>query len=363
MALTRKEKWGRLVVVIAALACSGTWAADWLHSVQDRVIVLKTTETMKTVCVGRVLVDVPVNAEVMLSGERLDGFDVGAIEESPAEFKERVAAREVEIHATADREEGKGPGGVIEARDLEVRGLQGRVITFGRDRTSVFENGHRVDSEWVSIEAYAHVDGVSFTLSANPAREADALRAEALLARLRLRGESEIPAVSGFCSWRAVFAEPLPEHQGEHIRMSIRLPEFPELTLSLASFPGGDTGESLLKRISKTNAQADFLERLLVSNMRSGKRSINSIQGEEALERIRELNFATGYSFMWEAAGIENDVLHPFLSLELHSGISSRPGGEPTNSTLHQDAILALWDRISSSIRLHDASPPQLARR
>ena len=43
--------------------------------------------------------------------------------------------------------------------------------------------------------------------------------------------------------------------------------------------------------------------------------------------------------------------MQPFLSLELQAGISPEPGGKPVNSSLHEDAVLALWDVISSSIR------------
>lgn len=363
MAQFWKRKWAKTILVLVALACGASLIAGHVRSVANRSEVAKLTQKMKTVCLGRVLVDVPARAEVSLAGESLDGFDIAAFEESAAEFRRRVGEREIEIQASADRAEGKGPGGVIEARDLHVEGMQGRVVTFGRDHASGIENGQRVISEWFAVEAHAHVGGVSFTLSTNHARDADALHAEELLARLRLRGEDELPTVPGFCSWRAVFAEPLTDHKGGHTRMSIRLPEYPELAVVLASFPGGRGSESLLDRAAKTDAEAGTIETLLVSKMRSGKRSIHGISGEEVLERVRELNFAATYGFMWEASGIKNDPLQPFLSLELQSGISFRPGGKPVDSTLHSDAVLALWDSISSSIRLRDTHAPQLARR
>jgi hypothetical protein len=78
------------------------------------------------------------------------------------------------------------------------------------------------------------------------------------------------------------------------------------------------------------------------------------------LERVHELNFATTYGFVWEMQGVPDDPQQPFVSLELHGGISPRPGGKPVDTSLHEDAVLALWDSISSSIRLRrsDSPPP-----
>jgi hypothetical protein len=52
------------------------------------------TEKMKTVCVGRYLVDVPAQAEVSFSGAIIDGFTVETFEESDEAFSGRLAARE-----------------------------------------------------------------------------------------------------------------------------------------------------------------------------------------------------------------------------------------------------------------------------
>lgn len=74
--------------------------------------------------------------------------------------------------------------------------------------------------------------------------------------------------------------------------------------------------------------------------------------------RVRELNFATTYGFDWEMSGTENDVLAPFLSLELQTGLNPRAGGKPVQSTLSEGALVDLWDKISSTIRLRPTAPP-----
>jgi hypothetical protein len=236
--------------------------------------------------------------------------------------------------------------------------MAGRVFVFGRSRGYLMEGDRRVEIESVSVEAHAHIDGLSVSLSAKESSESRARMAEQLLARLRVRGEDEIPAVPGFCIWRGVFAEPLPEHKTEHISMHVAFPDHPDVALAFASLPGGNKGRSLLARYADMDAEASPDEILRVSKLRSGKRNINDIAGEEVLERVREFNFTTTYGFVWEAQGVQDDPQQPFLSMELQGGISPRSGGKPVDTSLHEDAVLALWDSLSSSIRLRKSEPP-----
>jgi hypothetical protein len=316
------------------------------------------TEKMRTVCVGRYLVDVPVQAEVSMSHERIDGFAIETVEENEAQFRVRVAAREAEIEALGSDAGPQGPGGIVEARELRIPGMVGRTVVYGRTRSHGFEQGRRVDAEWVSVESHAHTNGLSISLSAEYVDDADARAAEALLGQLRLRGEDEIPNVQGFCIGRAVFAEPLPEHKTEHVAMHVGLPGHPDLSLNLVSMPGGGSDPSLIARATSTDAKtsADALFRM--TKLRERKRTVNGIDGEEVLMRAREFNFTTTYGFSWETAGMEDDPLQPYLSLELQTGVSERQGGKPVETSLHEDALLALWDSIASSIRPRKNEPP-----
>jgi hypothetical protein len=353
----KTRRWLISIVCLAALACIGSWAAVKVCSMRDRSEVAQMTEEMKTVCVGRYLVDVPVQAEVIMSHERIDGFAIETVEESEAEFRARVAAREAGIDALASDAGPHGPGGIAEAHDLRIPGLIGRSVVYGRTRSHGFEQGRRVDTEWVSVESHAHSNGLSISLSAEYVDDADANAAEALLARFRLRGEEEIPSGQGFCVWRAVFAEPLPAHKSEHVAMHVGLPGHPDLALSLVSMPGGGSDPNLMARATETDARTGADALLRITKLRERKRTVNGIDGEEVLVRAREFNFTTTYGFSWETPGIENDPLQPYLTLELQTGVSERPGGKPVETSLHEDALLALWDSIASSIRVRKVDP------
>jgi hypothetical protein len=243
---------------------------------------------------------------------------------------------------------------------LRIPGVIGRSFVYGLSRGYMMSGDRRIDMESVSVEVHAHIGQMSYSLSATSKQASSVNEAEALVARLQTRGEEEIPPVPGFCIWRGVFVEPLPDHKNEHVTLHLGLPGHPDMGLAFGSMPAGRTDRSLLARVADVDAEASGDEMLRVTKLRSGKRSINGIDGEEVLERVRELNFTTGYSFMWEARGIEDDHLQPYLLLNMETGTNPRPGGKPVDSSLHEDAVLALWDSISSSIRLRksDIPPP-----
>lgn len=318
------------------------------------------TEKMKTVCVGRYLVDVPGHAEVNLSGEMIAGFRIETVEENEDAFRKRMAEREADLAVRGTNTDPELPGGLVEARDLRTTGMIGRTFVYGRVRTYGFEDGRRANVEWVSVESHAHLDNLSFTLSMKYASEAKARLAEELLAHLQPRGVDEIPSAPGFCISRGIFTEPLPEHKTEHIELHLGLPGHPDMGLAFSSMPGDSKSQSLLARVADTDAESSADEMLRVTKLRSGQRAINGIDGEEVLERVRELNFTTGYSFMWEARGVQDDPQQASLLLNMETGTNPRPGGKPVDSSLHEDAVLALWDSISSSIRLRksDRLPP-----
>lgn len=94
--------------------------------------------------------------------------------------------------------------------------------------------------------------------------------------------------------------------------------------------------------------------------LREGARAVNGYAGEEVAIKITEPNFATVFSFVWETHGSDDKVLMPYLSLEMDTGMSPRAGGAPVQSSLSEEAVLRLWDKISSSIRLRPTGPGKL---
>lgn len=344
--------WRKPAVLLAGLAFAANWATGQVRSVQDRAEVTRMIENKKTVCVGRYLVDVPASAAVTSSHQMIDGFEIDQVRENEASFRDRVAMRETALMAQRTDRNVDDKGALMEARDIRVPGMVGRTLIYGKDHTYGIEQGHRVEVEWVSVEAYVHKAGRNFVLSMRYGSEAKADVAEALLARLQIRDENEVPSASGFCILGGLFVEPLPPHQTEHIVVHLGLPGHADIGMTVASLPGGGRKSSLLSRAAINDEEASLDELLRVTALRTGKRTINGMDGEEVLERAREVNFVTTFGFMWETQGRIDDVLRPFISLELQGGMNPAQGGKQVESSLRQDALLALWDSISSSIRL-----------
>jgi hypothetical protein len=109
--------------------------------------------------------------------------------------------------------------------------------------------------------------------------------------------------------------------------------------------------------IAATDAQSNADAMRRVTKLRTHKPSIHGTDGEDVLEWVREPNLTTGYRFMLEALGVENDPLQPYLQLNMETCTTPRPGGKPVDSSLHDAAVLAPWDRVLVSIR-----PPPGAR-
>jgi len=318
---------------------------------RDRSDVARMTAKKKTVCVGRFLVDVPAESEVSFSGSMLHGFDIVTNQESESAFRKRIDEREAEIRSRPAESKSDSEGGIETARDLRIPGMVGRAFIFGRSRDYLMEGERRIDMESVSVEVHAHKNGLSISLAAESTDEASAEEAETLLARLQIRGENEVPAVAGFCALNTVFAEPLPPHKNEHIVMHLELTDHPDLNFNLTSLAGTRPGPGLLARAAEADATTSAEDLLRMTRLREGKRIISGIPGEELLLRARELNLTTTYGFNWEAPGAAHDPALPLLSMELRTGISKRSGGKPVDSSLHEDALLDLWDSIASSIR------------
>jgi hypothetical protein len=131
--------------------------------------------------------------------------------------------------------------------------------------------------------------------------------------------------------------------------------------MAFSTMAGTKPGPGLIERSARAAAREPFWVRAAFKTLREGKRTINGLQGEELAVKVTELNFSTVYGLDWEMAGKENDVMSPFLHLEMETGRNPSAGGKPVQSSLAQGAVLELWDKISSSIRVRPSAPARAA--
>src|SRR5690349_6367078 len=79
--------WSRLAKPITGIVfavAAGTWTVGQLREQEvarrDQQALARMTQKMKTICVGRFLVDMPEEARLELTRPRIHGFDISSLE-------------------------------------------------------------------------------------------------------------------------------------------------------------------------------------------------------------------------------------------------------------------------------------------
>lgn len=346
---------GARILARAGLLLLFVAAATAEADASDREKVARITEKMRVTCAGRFLIDLPSSAKVTAGMTFLQGFRIITALETAQAFIARVAAREKQINAEKNQ---AGRQNMESVQEIHENGFSGRVFVFGRNSSYTMEYETRKVWEEVVVEGYVHSNGTSFAFISegyDPAKTGNLAR---LISQLRLVAENEIPRNSGFCFGRGMFIDPLKAEYGERLTLFVALPGRPELAIAFSTAAGlKRTWPGLLERNAKAAAREPFWARVAFTTLKERKRTINGLRGEELGLKVREQNFTHGFSFEWEMQGTPDDVLAPQLTLELDAGRSAHAGGKPVRSSLSEAALIDLWDRISSSIRLRPAGP------
>jgi hypothetical protein len=349
-----------LAIVLAMVA--GTWAVGQVlgHREQarhDSEEVARLTKKMKSVCVGRFLINLPQDAQVELTRARIDGFELAAFNETSEEFQKRLAGREAEISARPDHL--GGSRNLESTREVSTdSGLIGKIFIHSRTVEEGMQgNGlggvERYRHEGITTEALVHGHGISIDLffeDRNPDLIEDLPR---LVNQLVANPDNRIPAEPGFCMDRAYVRDPLSADQREEVMMFARLPNHPDVEfMFIVSAGRKPDAHGVLARNEAADEALSIAERMRVTRLRAAPREIGGLAGEELAELVVEENEARGHSFWWEVNGTEDNVSIPHVVFRMSTGNGNR---QPVRSSLSDGAALGLWDKISSRIRLRPA--------
>ncbi|WP_159696812.1 T6SS immunity protein Tli4 family protein [Massilia sp. 9I] len=317
------------------------------------------TDKMKTVCVGRFLIDVPERAEIELAQARIDGFDIATFNETEEDFQKRVADRESQIKAKPDWR--GGDKNLESAREITTdSGLAGKIFIHSRTvEEGTQGNGlggvERYRDEGVTTEALVHGHGISIDLffeDRNPDLIEDLPR---LIKQLVANPDNRTPTEPGFCMNRAYVRDPLGADQREQIMMLGRLPDHPDVEFMFIVSAGlKPEPHGVLARNEAADEALSMADRTRITRLRAAPREIGGLNGEELAELVVEKNEARGHSFWWEVNGTENNVFVPHVVFRMSTGNGNR---KPVPSSLSDGAALGMWDKISASIRLRSVEP------
>jgi len=337
---------GVAMMAVLIVATIGTRAAQ---QVQNQRMVKAMIQNGKTVCVGRLLIDLPAEAEISFSGARLGSVDIN-VEPGYTSQKavEVIAKRETSL--AGELNEYERPS--LEKRVVvDAINFQATLLYFGREKpVTRMSSGQPVTSEeGIAVDAFGIKNDLFYRFKAeslsSPKYENYVLD---LVKQFESRTATSMPASAGFCTENGIIHDPISPDMNETVTMFASLKGHPDIAIRLDTSVLDKPQESLLARDADNDINTRFAAN--IKYLAKGSRELNGIAGEELLKRFKERNGTTGHMFMWESFGKPSDVLVPSITLELETG-RGRPGS-PVNSSLSDEALLQLWHAISSSLRI-----------
>lgn len=346
----------RWLIAIATVAViTSAWGISAARINHANAKVRTMTQKMKTVCVGRFLIDLPENSKIRFGTPRIAGVTINTEPNyDDAKLELRIQEREEKLETEKNE---YGARSLEKKLTVEAVNLNAVLLYYDRKKPlELIEYGKPVKGteEGITVEAFGIKNGIFYRFFgeelASPRSENSVLD---LVKRFEARDAEIIPTEPGFCIKNGLVHDPLTPDDNEMITMFASLEEHPDIVIRFdTSINVDDMEESLFERDAKNDIKRNYASHF--KSLRLAKRTLNGIEGEEIGDKIKELNGTSAHSFTWVGLGKMRDVLAPSIMLELHTG-RGRPG-KPRNSSLSDEAVIQLWDRISSSLRLRPAT-------
>lgn len=314
-------------------------------------------EKTKTVCFGRFMVDVPASAAVVW-GEADVPLNVSVYPDGVDNVK--VLAKKFIDELKAEKAIYHNDIPLLISID-EVDQPEGKIVT-GYDGFEAIKdlkiNGYfKLNNDGVVIETHPLQDEKDETIA----------DIKSIARRLRQRAENEMPTEPGNCIEYAFLPDkpgPDKELYAELLRIGFRLKEFPDTHLSIFVGPSNpnytesDSLEWRLDRLDKEQKAGDPNNPLLKTKiLRRGARQIHDwLNGFEALSRTPEqANIHSINDFAMDVKGVPSDPLKPYAEIQMQTGVADNGAGA-TKASLTDEEAIAVWDKITSTIRVRPTS-------
>ena len=332
-------------LILACLALTRKVQAAYLnYQVKTMTAEMKDLK-MKSMCVGRFLIDIPADAEVSYRGAMIAGWSIATYDnETDEQFASRVEKKEAQL--ASEKNERERPSLEI-THQVDKNGVHGKIHVFARRWIPHMPAG--MSGETVRVEAMIRVQKHSFNLTREYGNNDYLKELAELVTQFRSREENEIPSEAGYCFDGGFITEPITVEQTERTTMFVGLNGHPDVSIALDMTAGITTTEPLLERHERNSAENEYRSRF--HTFRAGTRTLNGQAGDELVERVHEFNGNYGHNFMWEAVHNKTDsVFTPDMSFEMSTG-HGQPG-TTVDSSLTDAEALALWDKMLSSLRV-----------
>jgi Tle cognate immunity protein 4 C-terminal domain/Tle cognate immunity protein 4 N-terminal domain len=333
-----------LLLLVALMTLKNLYSSS--HANREHVMT-ELTKTMKPVCIGRYLLDIPAQAEFTLGSAGIS--DVTLVREAKPSvnqlaFENKLKAKEEELRALPHKTEGTQ---LKEVFSYENNNKQRFFLrrSDGKDvRTLGIEGLVRVDET-----EYKVIRGTS-TEYLNEGKKIVSDVSRALQSRL----DNSIPTAPGFCISGAIMqidgkrADGYSESVGGNVILKDWAIEFSIMT---STSPASEPGQMLFDRLDNANKMAAKLPGGLPAEyspkiIRRGITQVDGRKGQEQVESYKD----KGRVFLAANAEIFGDGSSKLPSFELSM---TAFGADPADKrkVLSNEEALALWDTLLKSIR------------
>ncbi|MGW8389319.1 T6SS immunity protein Tli4 family protein [Pseudoduganella sp. HUAS MS19] len=303
----------------------------------------------RTVCVGRVVLEVPADSDVTYGPARLP-YPIERWPGHGERFDEILNKRLVEIAQDGSR--ARGPLAMNDS--MFGKAINGSVA----DQRIVF-GAAKATGSFYSIESIQKVGQDLYmqktTAYGNAYQEA-VTQLNRVAPLLRPRLEDEVPSEPGICLDGAFIMAP-PSSLYEAVTLGVRLRRFPDVHFSIEMITKDQNVEddSLEARTAAAEIEARRLGAGVwydrVKIFRRGARKIGSWMGSEFLARKPGIGHVKGsHEFAYFSHGEPGNAMTPAIDIELDTGVKGNKASGMESSLTDEEALY-LWDKITSSIR------------
>jgi len=312
----------------------------------------------KPVCFGRFIIDVPETSTVVFGRMTVD-FEIGHFP-GEASMADKHIARQAQ---KLDEEK------FLNRRMNTPDSLYGKIVEDGIPGQKTFV-GASPDS--YRLSSYIPLGADLFVFESNSLFDTEAVKKRVAKAvsfgrQLRVRAENEIPLEPGICL-EGGFINLNPTF--ENISMGVRLAELPDVHLSISTIKNrGEPAEYeklefRLNRAEQNAIQAGKGEQYKrIQFLRRAPRQMGDWDGEEALARMpAEKGGFASHQFVFYAMGAADDILRPVADVQLDTGVAGNSTKAKPPSVTDDEAV-ALWDRLTGSIRSRPTTPLTTAKK
>ncbi|MCD9087065.1 T6SS immunity protein Tli4 family protein [Stenotrophomonas sp. SY1] len=293
---------------------------------------IQRNNQMKTLCVGRFLIDVPAGTAVSPGYVYARKKVQTTLGVSSDAFHRRINERGAALSAARHR-----MGGSMAVSQTRIDDDAVLVTSWVADSSRA---GHRQE-----LYVLDRTHDVQYLVSGET--EAARLPAaienyRALRPRISYRRPDSIPTTAGFCIDSGFIAGN--RINSEEMTVGLRPREYPGARMTLMSYVTGKPDRPLLQRSSNVPPEYAAAQAQM-RNLRRGERDVGPIQGQEILAHGQS-DGNQMYAFLWESQGRAESLQFPFLSLQLLAE-------EKGTQAFRDDAqALGAWDQVLGSLRL-----------